>query len=426
LLSIPLYHYPSPPPVIDDQGDLDAHTSNPALHHPTKKAFCSDQALLDTAALLGSTFASLASAPLGGLLIVGAGQNGDAKNTPQGEITNYPNDDKYSSLLLSLIPPFIGNQGDLDAYISNPALCQPTKKAFRRSQALLVTAALFDSTSAPPPARISIDTNKRSALASAEKGGVYISGNVENAPQNSLKVPLEQVTKDRKSTYCAKKMVFGHSSDEQELLQETKEESCRLLMAPLDRFMDKETQADTAQENACASHMKIQGEQFKNTARQNCNLPGVNYTDKGSETTSNHSNNDANDDRVDNNGIYGGKNDDDDSNFTYHSSDWLDEDDEDGDEVLGNGADGTSPTMSTCGKDGQSFIEDSWTTCLIGCMKLKQITHIMHHFFLPPPSPKFFRASHARISTTPKHGFLFFCEIQAIPHGRCLTKTSAK
>jgi hypothetical protein len=87
--------------------------------------------LLDTIALSSSTFACLALAPLGGLLIVGAGRDGNAKITPQEEITNNPNDDKYSSLLSSLVPPFIGSQGDLDAYISNPALRQPTKKAFR-------------------------------------------------------------------------------------------------------------------------------------------------------------------------------------------------------------------------------------------------------------------------------------------------------
>ncbi len=155
--SLPL---PLVPPLTSDQGDLDSHISNPALGHPTKKSFHGDQALLDTAALLGSTFASLAMAPLGGLLIVGPGQDGNAKNTPQGEITNNPNNDKYSSTSLSLIPPFIGDLGDLDAYISNPALRQPTKKAFRGGQASLVTAALLTSTSASP-ARISIYTNKR-------------------------------------------------------------------------------------------------------------------------------------------------------------------------------------------------------------------------------------------------------------------------
>jgi hypothetical protein len=63
-----------------------------------------------------------------------------------------------------------------------------------------------------------------------------------------------------------------------------------------------------------------------------------------------------NDDGVDNNGIYGSKNDDDDDgNFTNHSSDGSDKDYEDSNEVLGNGVDGTSPTMSTFGKDGQDF-----------------------------------------------------------------------
>jgi hypothetical protein len=78
--------------------------------------------------------------------------------------------------------------------------------------------------------------------------------------------------------------------------------------------------------------------------------------DGGSETTSTHGKDSANDDGVNNNGIYNGKNDDDNGNFTCHSSDGLDKDDEDGNEVLGEGVDGMSPTLSTCGKDGQSFI----------------------------------------------------------------------
>jgi hypothetical protein len=99
-----------------------------------------------------------------------------------------------------LFPHFIGDQGNVDAYISNPALCQPKKNAFCRSQASLVTAALLTPTSASP-VRISIYTNKRSTLTSPAKGGVSISRNVENAPQTSLEVPLEQVTKDSKGTY---------------------------------------------------------------------------------------------------------------------------------------------------------------------------------------------------------------------------------
>jgi hypothetical protein len=130
--------------------------------------------------------------------------------------------------------------------------------------------------------------------------------------------------------------------------------------------------------------------------------------DGGSETTPTHSKNGANDDRVDNNGIYSGKNDDDDGNFTYHSSDGSDEDDENDNEVLGNGADGTSPTMSTGGKDGQSLIGGQLGDLPDWLHEIEANKHTMHHFFLPPPSPSFFRASHARISTAPQHGFLFF------------------
>ncbi len=86
---------------------------------------------------------------------------------------------------------------------------------------------------------------------------VSISRNTENAPQRSLVAPLEQVAKDRESTYFARRMAFDRSLDEQDLLWETKEESWRLLMAPHDRFIDKEMQANTTTENACAPCMKI-------------------------------------------------------------------------------------------------------------------------------------------------------------------------
>ncbi len=120
----------------------------------------------------------------------------------------------------------------------------------------MVTAALSTFTSASP-ARISIYTNERSALASLAKGGISISKNIENAPQRSLEAPIEQVIKDGESTYFARKMAFDHSLDEEDCLWETKKESWRLLMAPHDRFIDKKMQANTTKENAHASHTKI-------------------------------------------------------------------------------------------------------------------------------------------------------------------------
>ncbi len=69
-------------------------------------------------------------------LIVGAGQDGHAKNTPRGNITKDLDDAKYPSLTLSLISPFVGDQGVLDAHIGNPVLCKPTNTAVHNGQAL--------------------------------------------------------------------------------------------------------------------------------------------------------------------------------------------------------------------------------------------------------------------------------------------------
>ncbi len=143
--SLPLFLVP---PFVGDQGDLDPYIGNLALRKPAKKVFRGGQASVVTATLLTSSSTSLVLAPLGGSLILSAGQDGHAKNTPQGGITNNSNEAKYSSLPLSLIFPGIGDQGDLDPYISNPALHHPTKKAFRGDQALSDTAAFSSSTSA--------------------------------------------------------------------------------------------------------------------------------------------------------------------------------------------------------------------------------------------------------------------------------------
>ncbi len=80
-------------PFVGDQEVFDAHTGNPVLRKPTN---CGGQALISTTALLTSTSNSLVLAPLGGTHILGAGQDGHAKNTPQGGITNDLNVAKYS------------------------------------------------------------------------------------------------------------------------------------------------------------------------------------------------------------------------------------------------------------------------------------------------------------------------------------------
>jgi hypothetical protein len=157
-------------PFVGDQNVLDAHIGNPVLRKPTN---CSGQAPLSTTALLASTSTSLVLAPLDRMHIMGTGLDGHGKNTPQGGITNNLNFANYSLLPLPLLPHVIGDQGDLDAHISNPALHHPAKKAFRGDQALLDTAALLGSTYA--------------SLALAPLGGLLIvgtgqDGNAKNTP----------------------------------------------------------------------------------------------------------------------------------------------------------------------------------------------------------------------------------------------------
>ncbi len=52
--------------------------------------------------------------------------------------------------------------------------------------------------------------------------------------------PLGASDKGQKEHLLCQKMAFNRSVDEQDLLRETEEESWRLLMAPHDRFIDKE------------------------------------------------------------------------------------------------------------------------------------------------------------------------------------------
>jgi hypothetical protein len=64
-----------------------------------------------------------------------------------------------------------GGKWDLADYTLDPSSRQPTKKAFRGKESTLVTAAV-STTTATSPARVSIYTKKRAALASPAKFGL--------------------------------------------------------------------------------------------------------------------------------------------------------------------------------------------------------------------------------------------------------------
>jgi hypothetical protein len=110
-------------PFVDDQEVLDAHIGDPVLRKQTN---CGGRTPLSTATLLTSNSTSLVLAPLGETHIVGTGQDGHAKNTPQGGITNNLNFAKYSSLPLPLVPHVMGDQ----CSHQQPSSVPPDKESF--------------------------------------------------------------------------------------------------------------------------------------------------------------------------------------------------------------------------------------------------------------------------------------------------------
>ncbi len=188
--------------------------------------------------------------------LAGTGRNGLSQNIPRGDITKNPNDSSSPPLSLappSLFPPPLGNGGDLDAYIRDPASRQPTKKSFSGIHASLVTAALLTSSSASP-ARISIYTNKKSALASpAKAGGVSIHKGAETVSRRPLCAPMGDVMKEAEHGYAA----FDRSLDHQDLLRESNRVAWRLSMDPIDQLINKEEKVHAAKVTARASCIEL-------------------------------------------------------------------------------------------------------------------------------------------------------------------------
>jgi hypothetical protein len=212
----------------------------------------------------------------------------------------------------------------------------------------LVTAALLTSSSASP-ARISIYTNKRSALASPAKGGVPIPKDVEMISRRPLCAPMGEGMKETERAYA----VFDCSLGKQDLLHESERVAWRLLMDPIDQCINKEEKAHIAKANAQASCIEHWQEQFKNAAQKKSGQSCAASTYVDLSMASTHSQDNSGAEELDNNGIYGREYDKTNEDFSYHSSDGSDKDDAGYDCSLGNGTEGTSPPATKYSKDGQ-------------------------------------------------------------------------
>jgi hypothetical protein len=129
-------------------------------------------------------------------------------------------------------------EDDLKEYSLDPSTRQPTKKAFHSKETSLVTAAL-STTSKVSPARVSIYTRKRAALASPAKFGTERQKDKGNHPFASKISP---------STVC--KQEFDQTMEEMERSREEDKATRKAKMAPLEQLVNKEEQESSAKEAA--------------------------------------------------------------------------------------------------------------------------------------------------------------------------------
>jgi hypothetical protein len=148
------------------------------------------------------------------------------------------------------------------------------KKSFRGANASSKVTAAFSTSSSASPARISMYTNKRTALSSPAKGRAPVPKDVETVSRKSLGAPMEETRKETESPYTA----FDHSLDEQDLLRESKKVVRRLLMDPIDKIIDEEENANAAKASTQASCIERHREQFKNAAQKKTGLSGTTCT----------------------------------------------------------------------------------------------------------------------------------------------------
>jgi hypothetical protein len=136
---------------------------------------------------------------------------------------------------------------------------------------------------------------------------------------------------------------FNRSMHEQDLLRESEKVARRLLMDPIDKIIDEKENTNAAKASTQASCIERHREQFKNAAQKKTGLSGTTCTSVEVFDTKD----------AENHGIYRKEYDDDDEDFSYHSSDGLDKDDSVYDLSLGNGTEGTSPPATARNTDGQ-------------------------------------------------------------------------
>jgi hypothetical protein len=145
-------------------------------------------------------------------------------------------------------------QSNLMGYSLDPSTRQPTKKAFRGEGTTLVTAASSTSTAASP-ARVSIYTNKRAALASPAKFGT------KQQPSKGDHSGIATI-----SSSAERKSEFDRTLEELERSREIDKAARRAKTAPLEQMVDNEERRSDAKEAARVTRIKELGDLFYKSA----------------------------------------------------------------------------------------------------------------------------------------------------------------
>ncbi len=215
---------------------------------------------------------------------------------------------------------------------------QPTKKAFRGDDSSLVTAAV-STTSARSPARASMYTKKRVALASPAKFGA-----------GKLADPMVLPSEVRKQEDV-------RTMEEMVLSMEKYKARQKVKMAPLERVVNEAEQESLAMEAARLVRLKEKEAHFSGIARAKIARELTAQIGHLQAKDDDEDDDATDEDSLDPGGIYSRKSDED-SSFSYHNSEasTADEDEEE----FGEGASGCSPLVKGRSEPDEEIDLDSF------------------------------------------------------------------
>jgi len=199
-------------------------------------------------------------------------------------------------------------EDDLKEYSLDPSYRQPTKKAFRGDDSSLVTAAV-STTSARSPARASLYTKKRVALASPAKFGA-----------GKLAALMSLPSEERKQE-------VGRTMEEMELSMEEYKARQKEKMAPLEWVFNKEEQESLAKEAAKLVRRKEKEAHYAGIARAKIARETTHQIGHLQAKGEDEGVNTLDEDSLDPGGIYNRQSDEDGS-FSYHDSEASTDDDD--------------------------------------------------------------------------------------------------